>query len=104
MATAEHEGMWLGLVEPERADPCILSGRDEPVRVRARALRPFLRVLCSRCWLDARARPWDTVVVLLCCHRAADPQAGNALTSCKLAPCAQEQQGRLANVKIESGL
>ena len=59
MATAEHEGVWLGLVEPERAAPCIPSVMDEPVRVRARALRPFLRVLCSRCWLDARARPWD---------------------------------------------
>ena len=55
MATAEHEGVWLGLGEPERAAPCILSVMDEPVRVRARALRPVLRVLCPRCWLDTRA-------------------------------------------------
>ena len=68
MATAEHEGAWLGLVEPERADPCILSVMDEPVRVRARALRPLLCVLCSRCWLDARARPWD-----MCCSTVLSP-------------------------------
>ena len=55
MATAEHEGVWLGLDEPERAEPCILSVMDGPVRASARALRPLLRVLCSRCWLDARA-------------------------------------------------
>ena len=68
MATAEHEGVWLGLDEPQRAEPCILSVMDGPVRASARALRPLLRVLCSRCWLDARARPWD-----MCCSAVLSP-------------------------------
>ena len=46
LATAEKQGVWLGLAEPERAEPCILSVMDGPVRASARALRPLLHVLC----------------------------------------------------------
>lgn len=75
MATAEPEvdGVALGLVEPERTEPCSLSVMDEPVRVRARALRPLLRVLCPLCWLDARgARASETTIGLLLLSRAVD--------------------------------
>ena len=65
MATAEHEGVWLGLAEPERAEPCILSVMDGPVRASARALRPLLHVLCSAAgWTRARARgTWAAAVL-----------------------------------------
>ena len=64
---------WSGLVEPERAEPCILSAMDGPVCVRARVLRPLLRVLCPRAPAETR-RPHTHAVrlwLLLYCAVAA---------------------------------
>ena len=47
MTTAELMMAWPRLFESELAEP-ILSVMDGPVRVRARVLRPLLRVLCPR--------------------------------------------------------
>ena len=47
MTTAELMMPWPRLFESELAEP-ILSVMDGPVRVRARVLRPLLRVLCPR--------------------------------------------------------
>ena len=67
MATTEVDG-----VEPERAEPCILSVMHEPVRARATtvAARALPALLAGRA---RRARRWDKrqplgLGLLLCCH------------------------------------
>ena len=47
MTMAKLMMAWPRLFESELAEP-ILSVMDGPVRVRARVLRPLLRVLCPR--------------------------------------------------------
>ena len=61
MTTAELMMAWPRLFESELAEP-ILSVMDGPVRVRARVLRPLLRVLCPR----APTRRPHTHAVRLC--------------------------------------
>ena len=65
MATAEHDGVATAL-EPDLAEPCILSVMDGPVRVRARVLRPLLR--CSaRAHRPGRAARIDAQCDRGCC-------------------------------------
>jgi len=54
---------WPWLVEPERAEPCILLVMYEPVRVRARVLRPLLCALCPHAPAGTR-RPHGRAVRL----------------------------------------
>ena len=85
MTTAELMMAWPRLLKPDLAEP-ILSVMDGPVRVRARVLRPLLRVLCPRAPAGTRrphrraVRPW----LLLCCHRVCLTgwQAHSCLVSC----------------------
>ena len=72
MTTAELMMAWPRLFESELAEP-ILSVMDGPVRVRARVLRPLLRVLCPRAPAGTR-RPHTHAVrlwLLLYCAVAA---------------------------------
>ena len=87
MATAEHDGVATAL-EPDLAEPCILSVMDGPVRVRARVLRPLLRVLCPRAPAGTRrphrraVRPWLLLYCAVCCVWLAGWQAHSCRVSC----------------------
>ena len=87
---------WSGLVEPERAEPCILSAMDGPVCVRARVLRPLLRVLCPRAPAGTRrphrraVRPW---LLLYCAVPRVVGWLASALMSCELLLARRSSRG-----------
>ena len=98
MTTAELMMAWPRLFESELAEP-ILSVMDGPVRVRARVLRPLLRVLCPRA---PTRRPHTHAVrlwLLLYCAVAACACLGWQAHSCRVscstpAGAAQKRENR----------
>ena len=103
MTTAEHDGVWPRLVERERAEPCILSVVDVPVRVRARVLRPLLRVLCPRAPAGTR-RPHRREPAAVLLSRAPTRAESPRVCLClHVASSFESTQGRRKGRKIKSG-
>jgi hypothetical protein len=93
MTTAELMMAWPRLFESELAEP-ILSVMDGLVRVRARVLRPLLRVLCPRAPTRRphthAVRPW---LLPYCAVPRVVGWLASALMSCELLLARRSSRG-----------
>ena len=93
MTTAELMMAWPRLFESELAEPVVLV-MDGPVRVRARVLRPLLRVLCLRAPTPPAYTCSATVAAaVLCCCRVCLTWLASALMSCELLLACRSSRG-----------